>query len=157
MSSDILARYRAARLLDRMRPVTASAIGDDDLPVADRDMPWDGDAAQDRVFEAATDSDGVVNPDLVARAFLYRDDEADPTTQSAYKLGFADVVDGELQIVPAGLAAAAAAMSGGRGQEPQVGDDGPAIISRINDLYDRVRDVYEDWPESPFERGDDDE
>src|SRR5690606_590087 len=70
--------------------LVAAVGGSTALPVADRDTPWDGDAAASRVFELCTDGD-TVDPQCVARAFLWRDDDADPTTRAAYRLGFADV------------------------------------------------------------------
>lgn len=93
-----------------MDDMVASVTGSVDLPVADRDATWDGDAAADRVFEWAN---GDV--DQIGRAFAYRDDEADPQTKAAYKLGYADVVNGTLTIIPAGVSAALGAMSGARG------------------------------------------
>ena len=74
--------------------------------------------------------------------------------QSAFKLGFADVVDGELRIIPRGVAATA----GGRGVDaadiPE--SDKSAIKSRICSLYGKVRGVFEDWPECPFDGGEGD-
>lgn len=90
--------------------MVASVTGAVDLPVADLDTEWDGDAAKDRVFQWA---DGDTS--LIARAFAYRDDEADPTTKAAYKLGYADVDDGELVIIPKGVSAALGAVNGARG------------------------------------------
>lgn len=90
--------------------LVASVTGSVDLPVAGRDVAWDGDAATGRVFAWA---DG--DTDKIARAYAYRDDNADPATQAAYKLGYADVVDGVLTIVPRGVFAAEAAVNGARG------------------------------------------
>lgn len=90
--------------------LVASVTGAVDLPVADRDTQWDGDDAKDRVF---TWADGDV--DRISRAFAYRDDEADPLTKGAYKLGYADVLDDQLVIVPAGVSAALGALNGARG------------------------------------------
>lgn len=88
-----------------------------DMPVADRDMQWDGDAAAQRVADwAGIDDEGAGQEewDRYSRAFLYQDSDADPMTRGAYKLGIADVVDGELRIVPEGVYAAAGAISGAR-------------------------------------------
>ena len=90
--------------------LVASVTGAVDLPVASRDLPWDGPAAETRVFEWA---DG--DTDKLDRAFAYRDDEADPTTKASRKLGYADVVDGTLTIIPRGVFAAEAAVNGARG------------------------------------------
>lgn len=135
---------------DGGRPAAVAAvIGTTDLPVAERDTEWDGAGAARRVFELCTDDDGAVDADCVARAFLWRDDDADPTTQAAYKLGVADVIDGRLQIVPRGVAATA----GGRGVDAAdiPDDDKDRIRVRICSLYDRIRDEFPDWGECPFD------
>lgn len=151
---DALRRYKRARLtrafIARRKPeepcvecgpLTASVIGATDLPVSDRDTKWDGSAAAGRVFDFY---DG--DPDQVSRAFLWRDPDADPATQAAYKLGFADVVDDRLTIIPAGVFATA----GGRGVDATKGisdADKGRIKARICTLYDRI----EDAPDCPFE------
>lgn len=129
--------------------LTAAVIGSVDLPVAAQDRAWDGQAALGRVFDAATDADGNVDVDAVSRAFLWRDPDQDPENRGAYSLGFADVIDGTLTIVPRGVAATA----GGRGVNaadiPEADKD--RIRSRICSLYDRIRSVHEEWPSCPFE------
>lgn len=111
--------------------LTAAVTGSVDLPVAARDTTWDGPAAKGRVF---TWADG--DADKISRAFAYRDDEADPTTKVAYKLGYADVVDGTLTIIPAGVSAAIGAVNGARG-----GVDIPAEqMDAVADKLERVRE-----------------
>lgn len=129
--------------------ILASVIGDVGLPVADRNRPWSGAAARNRVFDFYTDADGEVDTRGVARAFLWRDPDADPTTRGAYSLGFADIVDDTLTIIPRGVAATA----GGRGVGAVSGlsdDDRTRIEARVCSLHDRIREQAEDWPECPF-------
>ncbi len=78
---------------------------DTDLPIGP-DQPWEGDAAARRVFDRA--GFGGDNPDVAytRRAFLVYDAER-PELRGSYRLGFADVVDGELMAMPAGMRAAA--------------------------------------------------
>jgi hypothetical protein len=106
-------------------------------------MAWDGPGAKRRVFEMC---DG--NVACISRAFLWRAPDADARTQAAYSLGFADVVDGRLVIVPRGIAATA----GGRGVDatdiPEA--EKMRIRARICAVYERVRATYEDWPECPM-------
>lgn len=110
--------------------LTAAVTGAINLPVAARDMTWDGDAAKGRVFEWADGDAGKIS-----RAFAYRDDEADPATKAAYKLGYADVLDDVLTIVPAGVSAAIGAVNGARG-----GVDIPAEeLDKVADHLERVR------------------
>lgn len=158
--NDALANFKLAKLRQGFvdKAVAAAVVGSTDLPIAPRDMDWDGDAARRRVFELYTDGDGSVDTEGVSRAFLWRDPDADPTTMGAYSLGFADVVDGELTIVPRGVAATA----GGRGVSAAdiPADDVPAIEARICSLYGEIRDnddADETWPPCPFERGEDDD
>jgi hypothetical protein len=131
--------------------LVASVTGVTNLPVADREREWDGQAALDRVFDFYTNEDGEVDVEGVSRAFLWRDDEADPTLRGSYSLGFADIVDSELRIVPRGVAATA----GGRGVDatniPE--SDKGRVRTRICSLYDQIRREFEDWPMCPFEQG----
>lgn len=139
-----------AEMASGVLALTAAVIGSTSLPIASTDREWDGQAALDRVFEAHTNEDGEVNVSAVSRAFLWRDPDADPQTKGAYSLGFADMIDGELTIVPRGVAATA----GGRGVDaadiPEA--DKARIRSRICALYDRIQAENEDWPDCPFTR-----
>lgn len=147
-TEDALKRFRLAlirRGLDEARTAAVTGGGHSDLPVAGRDTAWDGPGATRRVFEWA---DG--DTDRIARAFLWRDPDADPTTQAAYKLGFADVIDGRLTIVPRGVAA----IAGGRGVDATTGipdADKARIRGRVCALYAHIRGQFEDWPPCPFD------
>lgn len=128
--------------------LVASVSGSTDLPVVDeREHPWDGPAAAGRVFDAFSDEDGNVDKAQAGRAFLWVD--GDGTKRGDYKLGFADIVDGDLKIIPRGVAATA----GGRGVDSADGVDREAVKSRICSLYAKVRATFEDWPECPFDSG----
>lgn len=116
-------------------PPTFTLTGDIDLPWAPRDREWDGDAAARRVQDWA---DG--DTDRMSRAFLWRDPDADPTTQTAYSLGFADIIDGELRAVYAGLAAAA-----GRLDQTAISNDAKQQVQgRIDTLYDKAAAAFDD-------------
>jgi len=124
-------------------------VGDMDLPFADRGREWDSGAAVGRVFEWAGGDDLDIN--RFRRAFLYQDEDADPETRGAYKLPFADVVDGELRAVPR----AVFAVAGGRGVDaadiPE--SDKETIKRRVSALYRRMAKFFDDPSlESPFER-----
>lgn len=116
--------------------LTASASGSVDLPVADRDANWDGDAAKRRVLDWA---DG--DCDKAGQAFAYRDDAVDDCGQAnAWKLGYADVVDGTLTIIPAGAAAALAAVNGARGGT-ELGDDTEAVRTKLEAVRAHVNEA----------------
>jgi len=130
--------------------LTASVTGSTSLPVADTGHAWDGPGATRRVFAHFTDGD-TVDTAGIAKAFLYRDPDADASTQAAYKLGFADVIDGTLTIIPRGVAA----VTGGRGVDATTGipdAEKARIRSKVCSLYGKIRSAHEDWPECPFTR-----
>lgn len=124
-------------------------VGDMDLPFASREREWDSASAVRRVFEWAGGDDLDIN--RFRRAFLYQDEDADPATKGAYKLPFADVIDGELRAVPRGVFAVA----GGRGVDaadiPE--SDKETIRRRVNALYRRMAEAFDDPSlQSPFEK-----
>jgi len=127
--------------------LVASLSGATDLPVADREMAWDGPAAAGRIFDAHSDKDGNVDKAAAGRAFLWVD--GDGTKRGDYKLGFADLIDGDLKTVPRGVAATA----GGRGVDATdiLDADKDAVKGRICELYSQIQDVFEDWPDCPFD------
>lgn len=133
--------------------VLAAITGSTDMPVADRNRSWDGDAARQRIFELFTGDDGEVDTSGVARAFLWHDPDSDDSqSQEGWKLPYADVLNGHLEIVPAGVLA----LAGGRGVGAA---DVPEEIlgrlqARVCQLYDRVRRELADWPTCPFDQDD---
>ncbi|MFI0827280.1 phage minor head protein [Streptomyces roseolus] len=121
--------------------VVAAATGDIELPVHDNpERPWDSDEAAPRVLKWATGDDGTVDPGRLAAAYLWRDDDADPATAAAYRFPFADVIDGELQIVAEGVYAAGSALQGADLPE----DDVDAVKDRAAALYARLAETYGD-------------
>lgn len=123
-------------------------IGDAELPLADREREWDGVAAEQTVRGWAS-SDGSGDPETIdwsayARAFFWRDPEADPETFGAYSLGFGEVVDGELVAVPRGIFAVAAVLQGGRGGTEIPEEDQDRIKARVGAYYERMADEFDD-------------
>lgn len=130
--------------------LVAAVTGSLDLPVADRARSWDGDAAAQRVFDLFTGEDGEVDTAGVAKAFLWHDPESqDASERGGWKLPFADVVNGHLQIVPKGVQA----LAGGHGvNATDIADEiKPRLRERTCALYDRVRREFEQWPTCPFD------
>jgi hypothetical protein len=92
---------------------------------------------------------------MLGMALLYLDDEADPTTQAAWKLGFADYVDGQLRIVPEAVFAIAGALNGARGGVDVPEEDMAALRERTEDLYETVGEALgEDDLRAPWDRDD---
>lgn len=105
------------------------------LPIAEMDTTWNSDEADKRVREF-TKSTEVPTADY-RKAFLYYDaSNADNFT--AYKLPFADVIDGELKAVPAALAAALGAVNGARGGVNIPSSDLPAVKATISAYYKKM-------------------
>ncbi|MBM9461492.1 hypothetical protein JK386_16430 [Nocardioides sp. zg-536] len=106
-----------------------------DLPLADRDHPWDGAAAEKRVREwaGATEEPNAKYRD----AHVWYDADAKQNF-TAYKLLVADVVDGRLRAVPRGVMAAGNVMQGGRGGVDLPGNDVDRVKSHLAKYYRKM-------------------
>jgi chemotaxis protein histidine kinase CheA len=108
-----------------------SCCGSKSLPIAETDRPWDGAAAKARIFAWAGFDGANPSPEKASRAFLIHD-TANSDLKGAYKLPFADVVDGELKAIPSGIRAAASRLPN---------TDAPADVLKsargIIDAYER--------------------
>lgn len=119
-----LDNYRLSKLRQGFvdKALAAAVSGAVRLPVAPRAREWDGDAASRRVFETYDTAQER------GRAFLWVD--GDPDNMGSYQLGYADVVDGELTIIPRGVSAARGALSGARGADI----DAPGAAERLEEI-----------------------
>lgn len=109
------------------------------LPLAERDKPWNVSDALKRVSEL-TNSEEV--PDVqYKKAFVWYDREND-STFAAYKLPVADVIDGKLTVIPRAVFAAASDLSG------VSESDRPGVIRHLEKYYAKM-DI-----ESPFKEDD---
>ena len=109
-----------------------------DLPMADRDREWDGDAAEKRVREWAGAEDG---PNEKYRdAHIWYDAE-NKENFTAYKLLIADVVDGKLKAVPRGVMAAGNVMQGSRGGVDLPERDIDRVKSHLAKYYAKMDDM----------------
>ncbi len=114
-----------------------------DFPLADRDREFDGDAAEKRVRSWAGAEDG---PNEKYRdAHLWYDAEKKDNF-TAYKLLIADVVDGDLKVVPRGVMTAGNVMQGGRGGVDLPKEDIDAVKSHLAKYYEKMGDT------APWER-----
>jgi hypothetical protein len=114
-----------------------------DLPMADRDREWDGDAAERRVREWAGAGDGP-NARYRDAHVWYDADSKDNFT--AYKLLIADVIDGKLKAVPRGVMAAGNVMQGSRGGVDLPAKDIDRVKSHLAKYYAKMGDT------APWER-----
>jgi len=108
-----------------------------DLPMADRDREWDGDAAERRVREWAGAEDGPNEKYRDAHVWYDADKKENFT---AYKLLIADVVDGRLVAVPRGVMAAGNVMQGSRGGVDLPEKDIDRVKSHLAKYYAKMDD-----------------
>lgn len=113
--------------------LVASVTGAVDLPVAGREVQWDGPAAENRVFAWADGDTGKLD-----KAFAYRDDSKDPKAENSRKLGYTDVVNGTLTIIPRGVFAAEAAVNGARGGVDIPADELDGVKNRLAEVRAHV-------------------
>lgn len=127
--NDALTNYRLSKLREGFagQALAAAVSGAVRLPVAPRSHEWDGDAARRRVFDTFDTAEER------RRAFLWVD--GDPALMGSYHLGYADVIDGELTIIPRGVSAARGALSGARGADINA----PGASERLAEIEAHVR------------------
>lgn len=109
-----------------------------DLPLADRDRAWDGDAAEKRVRKW-TGADDEPNEKYRDAHVWYDNEKKDNFT--AYKLLITDVVGGRLRAVPRGVMAAAAVMQGSRGGVDLPARDVDRVKSHLAKYYRKMYDT----------------
>jgi hypothetical protein len=109
-----------------------------DLPLADRDRPWDSDAADKRV-RAWGDAQDEPNEKYRSAHVWYDAENKDNFT--AYKLLIADVVGGKLMAVPHAIMAAGNVIQGARGGVDLPHDDIPRVKSHLAKYYKKMDDV----------------
>lgn len=112
-----------------------------DLPLASREKEWDAAAASARVRSWA-DAEDEPN-EKYRRAFFWYDSET-ADTFGAYKLQFADVVDGKLVAVPRGIFAVAAVLQGARGGVDIPSADEAKVKSHVEKYYAKMRREFDD-------------
>jgi hypothetical protein len=106
-----------------------------DLPLAERDRTWDGDAADKRVREWA---DATEEPDAKYRDAHVWYDADNKDEFGAYKLLIADVIDGRLMAVPRAVMAAGNVMQGARGGVKLPKADIDRVKSHLAKYYDKM-------------------
>jgi hypothetical protein len=131
--------------------LVAVVTGDTGLPIADRDTAWNGPEAAKRLVEWAG---GRFKLDVakMAKVFLYRDATGSPKFVGAWKFPIADVVGGQVKIVPRAVFTAAAVLRGSMGGTKIPKPDQNAMRGKLNTLYKRMATQFKDEKiRSPFE------
>src|SRR4029450_1444604 len=107
-----------------------------DLPLADRDRPWDGDAADKRVRKWA---DATDEPDAQYRDAHVWYDADNKDEFGAYKLLIADVgAGGRVSALPGAVRAAGTVMQGARGGVDLPKSDVPRVKSHLAKYYAKM-------------------
>lgn len=141
---ELLTAEQEAELPELALTAAVRSTGWSDLPLASRDVEWDG-AAADAAMAQRCGLDGE-DPDwpCYAAAHLYQDDDADPQTQGAYSFGIVDTLDGEPHIIPRAVFAVASVLEGGRGGTDIPEDDQERMRQVVSGLYARMREEFDD-------------
>ena len=122
-----------------------SGVPFQDLGMTDRGRPWDSAKADERVRQWAGGSTNIADMDWVkySQEFLWYDgDNAEDV--ASYKLQVADVISGDLQVIPRGVFAAAGALLGARGGVDIPDEAKQRAMSHLDRYYSKL-DM-----ESPF-------
>lgn len=109
-----------------------------DLPLAERDRPWDGAAAEKRVRSWAGAED---EPNARYRDAHVWYDADKKSNFTAYKLLIADVVGGKLVAVPRAVHAAAAVLQGSRGGIDLPDKDVGRVKSHLAKYYAKLEET----------------
>lgn len=120
------------------------------MPVADAGTKWDSTAAAKRVLAWATSGD-TTDWKKYSKAFLYQDDQANAETEGAYGFGIADVIGGQLELVPKGVYSAAGVLNGAMGgtKIPQADQD--AMKTVLGKVYKHLASALgDDTITAPF-------
>lgn len=121
------------------------------LPIAGRELNWDSQGATRRVREWAT-SNGEVDFGKFAQAFLWVDAE-NRENLTAYKLPVADVINGQLQVVPRAVYAVAGVLNGARGGVDVPQEDIARLKNIVARYYSAISQKFEDDSiQAPFEK-----
>jgi hypothetical protein len=110
------------------------------LPIGDRGLPWDKDAADARLRKWAGVDTAEPSPaawNKYGQAFFWH--ASNPSKLGDFKLPFADVIDGTLTAVPRGIFAAAGALQGARSGVDVPPGDVDAIQSKISGYYRKLK------------------
>lgn len=120
--------------MDFFDVVTASvnSAGWSTMPIADDDRTWSGSSARANVWAWADGDFGKYR-----KAFLWYD-AAEPEQKGSYKLPIADVIDGDLTIVPRAVNAVAAVLGGGRGGVDIPDADMDRVSSVVASIQKRI-------------------
>jgi uracil-DNA glycosylase family 4 len=120
-----------------------------DLPLADREMEWDGSEAEKniRVWAGGSDKEDI-NWGKFSQGFLWVDDE-NKEAFGGYKFPIANVIDGKLMIIPRAIFTSAAILNGAmlEGGASQINvprEDIQGMKDHVDRYYAKMREMWDD-------------
>jgi len=124
--------------------------GEPILPIVSLDKSWSDKEAQARVIAWAG---GQSNLDLekYSKAFVYVD-KKDAKNPEAYKLQYADIIDGKLQAVPKGIFAVVKSLTS-RGEDKISMEDRKTALSHCKNYYEKMDADFPEITVKVLEKG----
>jgi len=129
-----------------------------DLPIADRELEWDGSEAEKNIREWARGTDKEdINWGKFSQGFLWVDDE-NKEAFGGYKFPIANVIDGKLMAIPRAIFTSAAILNGAmlEGGTSQINvpkEDIQGMKDHVDKYYAKMRKIWEDEKlVSPFKK-----
>ena len=143
-NNKIVRVYHKVKLLEISQvviPANANAVmkavqPSKDLPLADVETAWDSTRAIANIREYCAKEDGTIDFDKYKKYFMWYD-ESKMDNLTSYKLGFADVIDGEPKAVFRALSAILAVLNGARGGVDIPEADLTKVYNVLKGYYDK--------------------
>lgn len=137
-----------------------------DFPIAPRDRDWDMESAVGeggRVREYIGNGGDFTEWDsnqwsMFRDAHLWYDEE-NPEEIGSYKFPYVDIINDEPHIIPSAVFTIAGVLEGAMGGVDIPADDEERVKSRVENLYSRFREEFEDedivvpWEDNPVNKG----
>jgi hypothetical protein len=121
--------------------VNDSVTSFQDLPLADRDREWDGNAARQRI-QKMTESEEKASSSY-KKGFLWFDSDK-PENLTSYKFPIADVIDGRLVAIPRAIFTAAGVLEGAMGGTKIPQEEQDKMRSHLDRYYAKMREKFDD-------------
>lgn len=132
--------------VEEVGEVEAAAYGDDDLPLAPEDTSWDPDAAHANLVALATGEDGAVDLEVLGRSHLIVPDDAETPDPASWLVPFADVIDGTITAIPAGVDWALTEVNRLAESDVITSDDADSARDTLGEYFERLADQTDGDP-----------
>lgn len=124
-----------------------------DLPLADKTHAWDASAAVSRIRKWAGGPDKEkVSWTKYKKAFMWVNSQ-DADNYAAYKLPYADIIDGQLKAVPRAIIAIVQVLAGGRGGVKIPTEDKRKVLTHCKKYYKKMGTKFPEITIKILEKG----